>query len=132
MGLCGKSVTESSDGTTHLPNSRQTVSYDASTTTTPREGNMEEKASLTDIFDFTFTKFVTPIVVKVAFIVVLVFGALMWLTMTIGGFASSFGAGVGGLVFGGLMFLMLVLVYRIGFELVMVIFAIKKNTDRLT
>jgi hypothetical protein len=92
---------------------------------------MEEKATLADIFDFTFTKFVTPIVVKVAFIIVLVFAALGWLTMTIGGFASSFGAGLGGLVFGGLFFLMLILVYRIGFELVMVIFAIKKNTDRL-
>jgi len=34
-------------------------------------------------------------------------------------------------VFGGLIFLMAVLLYRIMFELVMVIFAIKQNTDRL-
>ena len=61
----------------------------------------------------------------------LVLGALMWLMMIIAGFSSSFGAGLGGLVFGGLFFLMFVLVYRIMFELVMVIFAIKKNTDRL-
>ena len=92
---------------------------------------MEEKATLADVFDFSFTKFVTPIVVKIAFIVMLVLGGSMWLVMIIGGFASSFGAGLGGLIFGGLFFLMFVLVYRIMFELVMVIFAIKKNTDRL-
>ena len=92
---------------------------------------MEEKATLADVFDFTFTKFVTPIVVRIAFIVMLVLGALGWLVAVIGGFSSSFGAGIGAIIFGGLFFLMFVLVYRIMFELVMVIFAIKKNTDRL-
>ena len=53
---------------------------------------MEEKATLADVFDFSFTKFVTPIVVKIAFIVMLVLGGLIWLTMIIGGFASSFGS----------------------------------------
>ena len=92
---------------------------------------MEEKATLADVFDFTFTKFVTPIVVRIAFIVMLVLGALGWLAAVISGFSSSFWAGIFAIIFGGLFFLMFVLVYRIMFELVMVIFAIKKNTDRL-
>lgn len=92
---------------------------------------MEEKATLADVFDFTFTKFVTPIVIKIAFIVMLVLGALGWLMVVIAGFSSNFGTGLGALIFGGLFFLMFVLVYRIMFELVMVIFAIKKNTDRI-
>ncbi|MGB9357090.1 MAG: DUF4282 domain-containing protein [Acidimicrobiia bacterium] len=92
---------------------------------------MEQKANLGDIFDLTFTKFVTPIVVKIAFIVVMVMAGLAWLLFIIGGFSSSFGAGLAGIVFGGLAFLMAVLLYRIMFELVMVIFAIKQNTDRL-
>jgi hypothetical protein len=92
---------------------------------------MEEKATLADVFDFTFTKFVTPIVIKIAFIVMLVLGALGWLMMVIAGFSNNFGTGLGALIFGGLFFLMFVLVYRIMFELVMVIFAIKKNTDRI-
>jgi len=92
---------------------------------------MEEKATLADVFDFTFTKFVTPIVVKIAFIVMLVLGALGWLAMAFAGFAGGFWSGLGALIFGGLFFLMFVLVYRIAFELVMVIFAIKKNTDRI-
>ena len=92
---------------------------------------MEEKANLADVFDFTFTTFVTPIVVKVAFIVMMVFAGLMWLAIIFAGFAGGFWTGLGAIVFGGLAFLMIVLLYRIMFELVMVIFAIKKNTDRL-
>jgi ABC-type branched-subunit amino acid transport system permease subunit len=61
----------------------------------------------------------------------LVLGALGWLMVVIAGFSSNFGTGLGALIFGGLFFLMFVLVYRIMFELVMVIFAIKKNTDRI-
>jgi hypothetical protein len=92
---------------------------------------MEQKADLSDIFDFTFTKFVTPIIIKIAYIIVIVMGALLWLMMIITGFATNFGAGIGGLVFGGLLFLLFILGYRIMFELVMAIFDIKKNTDRL-
>ena len=63
---------------------------------------MEEKANLTDIFDLTFTKFVTPIIIKIAFIVVMVFAGLMWLAVIFAGFASSFWGGIGGIIFGGL------------------------------
>jgi len=93
---------------------------------------MEDKATLADIFDFTFTKFVTPIVIKIAFIVMLVLAALMWLMMIFAGFANGVGGGFMGLIFGGLMFILMVLGYRIMFELVMVIFSIKKNTDRIS
>lgn len=93
---------------------------------------MEENTTLGDIFDFTFTKFVTPIVVKVAFIVMMVFAALMWLAIIFAGFAGGFWSGIAAIIFGGLAFLMIVLLYRIMFELVMVIFAIKKNTDRIS
>jgi fatty acid desaturase len=92
---------------------------------------VEEKANLSDIFDLTFTKFVTPIVIKVAFIVVMLVAGLVWLGAIFAGFQSGFWGGIGGLIFGGLGFLMIVLLYRIMFELVMVIFAIKRNTDRL-
>ena len=93
---------------------------------------MEEKATLADIFDFTFTKFVTPIVIKIAFIVMLVLAALMWLMAIFAGFANGIGGGFMGLIFGGLMFILMVLGYRVTFELVMVIFSIKKNTDRIS
>ena len=83
-----------------------------------------------DIFDLTFTKYVTPTVVRVLFILVIVFSALWWLVLVFAGFANSFGSGLGALILGGLGFLIFVLLYRVFFELVMVIFAIKDNTER--
>jgi ABC-type multidrug transport system permease subunit len=83
-----------------------------------------------DIFDLTFTKFVTPTVIRVLFILVIVFSALWWLFAVIAGFSSSFGAGLTALILGGLGFLIFVLLYRVFFELVMVIFSIKNNTER--
>jgi len=92
---------------------------------------MAENEGLSGIFDFTFTKFVTPVIVKILYILVLVFGGLFWIVLLISSIFVSFGYFLGVLVFGTLVFLMSVLMYRIMFEIVMVIFAIKENTDRL-
>ena len=91
---------------------------------------MEQKFGPMDIFDLTFTKFVTPTVIRVLFILVIVFSALWWLFLVIAGFSSSAGGGLTALILGGLGFIIFVLLYRVFFELVMVIFRIKDNTDR--
>ena len=91
----------------------------------------DQNVGFGDIFDLSFKKYVTPTVIRVLFILVMVFAALGWLFAVIGGFSSSAGAGIGALILGGVFFLMWILLYRVFFELVMVIFAIKKNTDRL-
>ncbi len=92
---------------------------------------MANNEGLSGIFDFTFTKFVTPAIVKILYILVLVFGGLFWIVSLIGAIFNGFAAFLFVLVFGTLAFLMFVLLYRIMFEIVMVIFAIKENTDRL-
>jgi len=92
---------------------------------------MEDKATLADIFDFTFTKFVTPIIIKIVFILLIVLAGLGWLMMTGAGFAGGVGTGLGFFIGGGIFFVLSIVGYRIMLELVMVIFAIKKNTDRI-
>jgi hypothetical protein len=87
--------------------------------------------SLMGIFDFTFTKFVTPVIIKILYILVLVFGGLFWIIALVTSIFNGFAAFLGVLIFGTLGLLMFVLLYRIMFELVMVIFSIKENTDRL-
>ncbi|MCL1586852.1 MAG: DUF4282 domain-containing protein [Actinomycetia bacterium] len=91
----------------------------------------ETTEGLSGIFDFTFTKFVTPVIIKILYILVLVFGGLLWVILLITSIFNGFAAFLGVLIFGTLGFLMTVLLYRVMFELVMVIFAIKENTDRL-
>ncbi len=92
---------------------------------------MAENEGISGIFDFTFTKFVTPVIVKILYILILVFGGLFWIVSLIVSIFNGFAAFLGVLIFGTLAFLMFVLLYRIMFEIVMVIFAIKENTDRL-
>jgi hypothetical protein len=93
--------------------------------------NMEDTEGLSGVFDFTFTKFVTPVIVKILYILLLVFAVLVWIVALIASIFNGFAAFLGTLVFGTLGVLMFILLYRIMFELVMVIFAIKENTDRL-
>lgn len=88
----------------------------------------DQNVGFADIFDLSFKKYVTPTVIRVLFILVMVFAALWWLFIVIAGFSSSVGAGLGALVIGGVGFFMFILMYRVFFELVMVIFSIKENT----
>ncbi len=92
---------------------------------------MAQNEGLSGILDFSFTKFVTPTIIKILYILVLVFGGLFWIVMLILSIFNGFAAFLFVLIFGTLGFLMSILLYRIMFELVMVIFAIKENTDRL-
>ena len=82
------------------------------------------------LFDFTFEKFITPSIVKIVYIVVIVMAGLMWLGFIFGGLSSGgFGGFLGGLIFGGLAALLMVLFSRIFLELTMILFRIHDNTD---
>jgi hypothetical protein len=90
-----------------------------------------EEGSLGDLFDFTFTKYVTPSLIRILYILLIVFAALGYLFIVIAGFSSSFGAGIGALILGGIWVLLSILFYRVGLEIVMALFAIKQNTDKM-
>ncbi len=90
-----------------------------------------QSGGLGDIFDLTFEKFVTPSVVKIIYILILVFAALGWLAIVFSGIANGFGAFLGALIFGTIFVLVSVLLYRIMLEMVMIIFRIGDNTERM-
>lgn len=89
----------------------------------------DDQGGINDLFDFTFTKFITPTVIRIVYILVIVFAAIGWLAALIGGFTSSVQAGFGALIFGTLFALIGILMWRVLLELTMVIFKIKDNTD---
>lgn len=84
-----------------------------------------------DIFDLTFSIYVTPTLVRVIYILVIVFGALWWLALVIASLFQSPGAVLAALVLGGIGFVIGVLMWRVLLELVMVVFSIKDNTERM-
>ena len=84
------------------------------------------------LFDFSFEKFITPSIVKIVYIVVIVMAVLMWLSITFAGMSSGgFGGFLGGLIFGGLAAILMILFYRIFLELTMILFRIHDNTETM-
>ena len=86
---------------------------------------------LKGLFDFSFDTFITPSIVKIVYIVVIVMAGLMWLFAAIAGLSSGFGGFLGGLIFGGLAAILMVLFYRIFLELTMILFRIHDNTETM-
>lgn len=91
-----------------------------------------ENTGLGGLFDLSFEKFITPSVVKIVYILVIVMAGLFWLFAMIAGLSANGLAGfIGGLLFGGLGFIVMILVYRIFLELTMILFRIHDNTDKI-
>lgn len=90
-----------------------------------------EQGGIGDLFDYSFTKFVTPTVIRILYVLVLLFAAVLWAVAIIEGFILNWRAGLWGIIGGGLLFFIALLLYRIVFELVMVVFKIKEDTDRI-
>ena len=92
---------------------------------------MEEKGLCGLLFDLSFSEFVTTRVIKVLFVVGIVFSALGALAMIGAGFAAGAGRGILMLVLSPLVFLLYALVVRGWGELIIVVFRIAENTSRL-
>jgi len=68
------------------------------------------------LFDFTFNTFVTPKIVRIVYVLAVVWAVLGYLFAVIGGFASSITTGLVALVFGPIVAIIWLAVVRIGLE----------------
>ena len=91
----------------------------------------EEKGFFAELFDLSFSTFVTMKIIKLIFIIAIAASGIMALSIIGAGFSQSFGAGIGSLILGPLVFLVYVLGARVWLELIIVVFRIEKNTSHL-
>ena len=93
-----------------------------------------EKGFLGSLFDLSFTSFVTTKLIKVLYVLSLILLGLGYLFIAAAAFHESGGAGALWLfILGPLVIFFYLLLYRVFFELVMVVFRIFENTrDQLT
>jgi hypothetical protein len=70
----------------------------------------------TALFDFSFTNFVTPILVRFVYLLATVALALSWLIFVIVGFANGVGTGLGALVLGPIFLVIYLAVIRMTLE----------------
>jgi hypothetical protein len=89
------------------------------------------KGFFAGLFDFGFTTFVTPKVIKFVYVVITILIGISWIVWIIAGFGYSSGLGILALVFGPLVALLWLIAYRITLELVMVIFRIGSDVHAI-
>jgi len=88
---------------------------------------------LGSLFDFNFSSFVTPVVIKILYVLAIILVFLIAVGMVIQGFDLSTERGVITLVIlAPLYFFVSILSIRIGLELVMVIFRIGENIAKMS
>ncbi len=92
---------------------------------------MAEKGGLATIFDLSFTEFVTTRVIKVLYVIGILFSGLFALAIIIGGFSEGAAKGILGLIIGPIVFLVYVLLARIWCEMIIVVFRIADNTSKI-
>ncbi|MHB1535987.1 MAG: DUF4282 domain-containing protein, partial [Acidimicrobiales bacterium] len=90
------------------------------------------KGFFASLFDFSFESWITPKIIKVVYAIVIVFAGLMALLFVVGAFRVNAVVGVFTLlIIAPLLFFFYVIIYRVGLEVVMAIFAIAENTRHL-
>jgi len=92
---------------------------------------MEQESFFGGLFDFSFTKFITIRIVKVLFIIMIIFSGLWAIGYIISLFSQGAGAGLFGLITAPLVFFFSVLMARVWLEVVVVLFRIAENTSRI-
>ena len=68
------------------------------------------------LFDFSFNTFVTPKIVRIVYVLAVVWAAVGYVFAVIGGFASSITTGLAALLFGPIVAIIWLAVVRIGLE----------------
>lgn len=92
---------------------------------------MDNKGLLGSLFDLSFSEFVTTRVIKVLFVIGVIFAGIGSLTFIVTGFHAGFLKGVLFLILSPLVFLLWTLGARIWCELIIVVFRIAENTSRM-
>ncbi len=92
---------------------------------------MDTQGFLGSIFDLSFAEFITIRIIKLLFILGIIFAAIGTLLLIVTGFSNGIGAGILSLILSPLIFLVYVLLARIWCEMIIVLFRIAENTGRL-
>ena len=88
---------------------------------------MDTQGFLGSIFDLSFTEFITIRIIKLLFILGIIFVAIGTLLLIVTGFSNGIGAGILSLILSPLIFLVYVLLARIWCEMIIVIFRIAET-----
>ena len=93
--------------------------------------NEEAKGFFTALFDFSFSSFITTKLVKFVYIISLALAAIGLLAVIISGFMTGVMGGLLVLILSPVIALLEIMAIRMSLELVIVVFRIAENIDKL-
>ena len=91
----------------------------------------EEKGFFGSLFDFSFTSFVFPKIIKVVFAILVVLSAIAAIAVLVMAFNNSTTTGIAALVLSPIIFCFYVLMFRIWMEVAIVLFRILDNVQKI-
>jgi len=91
----------------------------------------EKKGFLGALFDFSFSEFITIKLIKILYILGIIFSTIVAIIFIVSGFNISTGVGIIFLILSPIIFLLYVILIRIWLEIIIVIFKIAENTKQL-
>lgn len=95
----------------------------------PMRPSGEGGGFLSALFDYSFSRYITPSVVKVVYIIVTVLIALAWLAGIVAAFQSSVLAGILYLVFGWIVALVYLALARISLEFFVAVISVSEKVN---
>ncbi len=91
----------------------------------------DEKGLFQGLFDFSFRELLTPRMIKLLYLIALLAGGIAVVAAVINGLQQSAAQGLLALVFGLISLFVWVLYSRVLLEVLVVLFRIAENTDRM-
>lgn len=92
----------------------------------------EPKGFFTNLFDFSFSEFIVPQIIKILYGIGILGSALTALWFIVGGFHGSVFTAILAIIFSPVVFVIAVILVRVYLEVVMVLFRIADNTTKMT
>lgn len=101
-------------------------------TYTMEEGQVDQKGFFAELFDISFSDFITTKIIRVLYVISIVAAVLWTLFMVVSVFTSQgVVIGIVALIISPILFILAVICARIYWELIMVVFRIADNTDKI-
>ena len=88
----------------------------------------DKKNFVEDLFDFTFSEFITTRLIKVLYGIGVFFAGIAAIVLIVSGFSQSAGVGFLFLVFSPIVFFFITIIFRVYLELIIVLLRIAEYT----
>ena len=91
----------------------------------------EPKGFFTNLFDFSFSEFIVPQIIKILYCIGILGAALSALWFIVGGFHGNVFTAILAIILSPVVFVIAVILVRVYLEVVMVLFRIANNTSKM-